>query len=277
MAQPAMAFFAPRRDIVAPMRRFALLAMLVACALPGTPLRAAVLEAGGSARVESVVDGDTLTLDNGVTVRLVGIQAPKLPLGRPGFAAWPLADEAKAALEEIALGRRVTLYYGGRRSDRYGRALAHLYRDDGLWLQGELLALGMARVYSFRDNRARAPEMLAREAAARAVGLGIWRNPFYAVRRAEPPNIPIDRFELVEGRVRDVATVRNRTYINFGDDWRNDFTLSVASGVRRLFERQGYDLDGLEGRTVRARGWIESYNGPMIDITHPEQIELLDE
>ncbi|MCH7943625.1 MAG: thermonuclease family protein [Proteobacteria bacterium] len=265
------------------MRRLALSVILLACAL-ASPLRAAALEAGLAkglekgerARVVAVTDGDTLILDTGVTVRVVSIQAPKLPLGRPGFVAWPLADEAKAALEALALGRRVTLYYGGRRTDRYGRALAHLYRDDGLWIQGELLALGMARVYSFQDNRAIVPSMLAREAAARAARLGVWRHPFYAVRRAEPPAIPIDRFELVEGRVLDVATVRNRTYINFGDDWRVDFTLSLTSGVRRLFDREGIDLERLEGLVIRARGWIKSYNGPMIEISHPEQIEILE-
>ena len=106
--------------------------------------------------------------------------------------------------------------------------------------------------------------------------LGIWRNPFYAVRQAEPAMIPRDGFELVEGRVRDVTTVRGRTYINFGDDWKSDFTLSVAPKVRRLFEREGYVLENLEGLTIRARGWIKSYNGPMIELTHPEQIEIID-
>jgi endonuclease YncB( thermonuclease family) len=258
------------------MRRLALFAVFLLVAQPGPPPLAAALEAGETARIESVADGDTLTLDNGTVVRLVGIQAPKLPLGRPGFKAWPLADEARAGLEALGLGRRVTLYYGGARRDRYGRALAHLYRDDGLWLQGEMLARGLARVYSFSDNRALVTEMLAQETAARARRLGIWRNPFYAVRQAEPAMIPRDGFELVEGRVRDVTTVRGRTYINFGDDWKSDFTLSVAPKVRRLFEREGYVLENLEGLTIRARGWIKSYNGPMIELTHPEQIEIID-
>ena len=221
----------------------------------------AQLEQGESGRAAEVVDGDTLVLDSGTEIRLVGIQAPKLPLGRPGFVAWPAG---------------VTLYYGGARLDRYGRALAHLYRDDGLWLQGEMLARGLARVYSFADDRAIVPEMLAREGAARVQRLGIWRNPFYAVRSAEPATIPRDGYELVEGRVRDVATVRGRTYINFGDDWKSDFTLSLASKVRRLFDREGYSLESLKGLTIRARGWIKSYNGLMIELTHPEQIEIID-
>ena len=32
----------------------------------------------------------------------------------------------------------------------------------------------------------------------------------------------------------------------------------------------------MEGKRIRVRGWLRSYNGPVIDVTHPEQIELLD-
>ena len=169
-----------------------------------------------------IVDGDTLVLGDGREVRLVGIQAPKLPLGRAGFKAWPLAEEAKQSLSALTLGRAVTLGYGGRRIDRHGRALAHLFDPQGRWIQGRLLDLGMARVYSFADNRALVPEMLAREAAARAARRGIWADPFYAVRPAAQSMGHIGGFELVEGRVRAVAVVRSRVYLNFGDDWRED-------------------------------------------------------
>ena len=218
---------------------------------------------------------------------MFGIQAPKLPLGRAGFEAWPLADEARAALIEIALERRVTLSYGGRRTDRYGRALAHLHVEAGqtgdrqtsnrLWLQGALLRRGLARVYSFRDNRALIAEMLALESEARAAGRGIWDHPFYTVRAAEPPRLAIDRFTLVEGLVVAVAIVRKRAYLNFGADWKSDFTVSIAPRDRLLFEREGIDLEALEGRVLRVRGWVESWNGPMIKVTHPEQIEVLSE
>ena len=272
------------------MRRLAVLLLVFTCHA-GAPAASAELVAGKSGRVTEIVDGDTLVLEDGTQVRLVGIQAPKLPLGRPGFEAWPLADEAKAALEDMALGARVRLSYGGRRSDRrsdrYGRALAHLHTeasqtndgqtDDGLWLQGELLRRGLARVYSFRDNRALIPEMLALEAEARAARRGIWDHPFYAVRAAEPPELEIDRFELVEGLVVAVAIVRKRAYLNFGPDWKSDFTVSIAPRDRLLFEREGIDLEALEGRVVRVRGWVKSWNGPMIEVTHPEQIEVLDE
>ncbi|MGH6954888.1 MAG: thermonuclease family protein, partial [Alphaproteobacteria bacterium] len=117
------------------------------------------MEDGGQGTVAQVVDGDTLRLADGRDVRLVGLQAPKLPLGRAGFEAWPLAGESRAALAELVDGRTLTLQFVGRRADRHGRLLAHLYDSAGRWIQGEVLARGMARVYSFPDNRALVGEM----------------------------------------------------------------------------------------------------------------------
>jgi hypothetical protein len=76
--------------------------------------------------------------------------------------------------------------------------------------------------------------------------------------------------------VRSAAVVRGRGYLNFGDDWREDFTISIAPRDRRLFEDGGHPIEDYEGRLVRVRGWIKSFNGPMIEATHPEQIEILE-
>jgi endonuclease YncB( thermonuclease family) len=262
-----------------------LLAALALSAPSGAAALPPELADGGGGTVVAVVDGDTLVLDDGRQVRLVGIQAPKLPLGREGFETWPLAETAKAALEDLALGQQVWLGYGGRRVDRHGRALAQLYcadgSPDGLWLQGEMLARGLARVYSFADNRALVAEMLALEDAARAAGRGIWADPWYRTRDPEDLVQGLadarDSFQIVEGRVADVAVVRKRGYLNFGNDWKSDFTVSIDPAALRLFEAAGLPLDALEGRRIRVRGWVKSLNGPMIDATHPEQIEVLAE
>ena len=74
------------------------------------------LDLAERAQVVEVIDGDTLLLDDGRPVRLVGIQSPKLPLGRAGFEAWPLAEEAKAALSELTLGREVASAMGGAKT-----------------------------------------------------------------------------------------------------------------------------------------------------------------
>jgi len=223
----------------------------------------------------SVVDGDTLVLETGVEVRLVGIQAPKLPLGRRGFAPWPLAPEAKAALERLAAGRRLGLWYGGRKSDRHGRLLAHLTTPDGTWVQGALLEAGMARVYSFPDNRARVAEMLALERKARAARRGIWGHRYYRILAPEALRRHIGTFQIVEGTVLAVAEVRGRAYLNFGRNWRTDFTVAIPPRRLKQLWRGAAVRQLYQGRRIRVRGWLKSFNGPMIEATHPEQIELL--
>ena len=129
-----------------------LLAPLPAAAGPPAPFERELAPAPGG-MVATVIDGDTLILADGREIRLVGIQAPKLPLGRPGFKAWPLSTEAKAFLEELTQDASLSLGFGGRRGDRHGRVLAHLFDAQGRWIQGEILRAGLARVYSFSDGR----------------------------------------------------------------------------------------------------------------------------
>lgn len=259
------------------------LLFLIGAGLPATASVLADLDGTDSALVVEVVDGDTLFLDREIDgsrqVRLVGIQAPKLPLGRKGFRAWPLAPDAKYALEELALNKKVTLKFGGARMDRYQRHLAHLFLDDGTWVQGQLLKRGMARVYTFSDNRAVASDMYAMEVQAREARRGIWAHPFYAVREATPDSLQklLGTFQVIEGRVLDAAEVKGTVYLNFGANWRDDFTVVLKSKTRRLFLKDAYNPLELENKLIRVRGWLRKRNGPSIDATHPEQIEVLSE
>jgi len=233
------------------------------------------LSRGTPGWVREIVDADTLFLRDGREIRLVGLQAPKLPLGRAGFEKWPLADEAKAVLAELVEGRRVTPAYGGKREDRYARKLAHLFRDDGLWVQAEMLRRGMARVYSFADNRTLVRELQAIESKARRAGRGIWAKPYYRVRTRSEVRNDVGSFQLVMGRIREAAEVDGRIYLNFGTNWRKDFTVMIPPEHTTTFTEAGMDPTALAGRWVRVRGWIEDYNGPMIEATHPEQIEVI--
>jgi micrococcal nuclease len=257
--------------------RALLVAVLLIC---GTgPVAAQSLSLGGTATVNGIVDGDTVLLDVKIDgsneVRLVGIQAPKLPLGRKGFKKWPLADEAKQKLEALVLGRNVTLKFGGRRMDRHGRLLAHLFDQSGAWVQGAMLRAGMARVYSFPDNRSVVADMLDLEQAARSGHLGIWDNSYYQLQDAQNLEGLIGTFQLIEGVVFDAVTVRGTTYLNYTEDWRNDFTVSLNKRTRGLFLQAGLDPITLKSKRIRVRGWLKKRNGPMIEATHPEQIEIL--
>ena len=81
-------------------------------------------------------------------------------------------------------------------------------------------------------------------------------------------------YQLVEGRL-SVGEGAGRVYLNFARDWKSDFTISVARKDASAFQAEGIDLKALAGKRVRVRGWVIWRNGPMIEATQPEQIEIL--
>lgn len=239
------------------------------------------LHAAPGGVVVQVIDGNTVVLDSGLVVRLIGMQAPKLALDREGIAKWPKADAAKAALSALVLNKPVRLGYDDEKIDRYERALAHLFvvvPAGEIWVQQQMVAAGMARVYSSADNRHCLDQLYAAEGRARLAGLGIWSDPYYSVRAADRPTDWLARaghYELVEGRVLLADQVGRRVYLNFGRFWKEDFTAVIEAKALRLFAKAGLDPMLLDGALVRIRGWVDDWDGPRIEVTHPEQIEVL--
>lgn len=237
------------------------------------------MRAGGV--VTAVTDGDTMVLDSGEKIRLIGTQAPKLPLGREDFVGWPMAAQAQRALEALALNRSVRLGFGGEEIDRHERVLAHVFvagEEGEIWAQLRMIETGLARVYSFPDNRKCLDVLLAAEARARMARLGIWADPYYSVRAADKVDDLLKRagqYELVEGRVLLADRRSGRVYLNFGRFFKEDFTAVIEAAALRLFAADGVDPLAFEGALVRIRGWVDDRDGPRIEITHPEQIEVL--
>jgi endonuclease YncB( thermonuclease family) len=219
------------------------------------------LAAGEHGRVVEVVSGNTLRLDDGLDVRLAGIEAPR--------ADDPFGPQSLAALRALAQGREVELLYGGRRRDNYGRALAQVrLAKDGPWLQRRLLEQGDARVHTWPDNRALAAVMLEAEAVARNAGRGLWSLPDYRVRL--PAEVTRGwTLQLMEGRVRGA---------------RGDGALLFDAGVTAIIDHEAAaDFAAakkaprdLLGRLVRIRGRVrEASGGPEFRLDHPEQVEVL--
>ncbi|HWJ10682.1 MAG TPA: thermonuclease family protein [Nocardioides sp.] len=110
--------------------------------------------------VVDVVDGDTLDLDSGDTVRLAGIDTPER--GECGFGP------AQSALKRLVLGKEVTLVASDEDHDKYGRLLRYVEvagLDAGLRLIRKGLAIAR---YDSRDGYGRHPREDAYVAADEA-------------------------------------------------------------------------------------------------------------
>jgi micrococcal nuclease len=242
-----------------------LLAAFVACtAVADGP----AVEARGN--VAEVLDGGTFVLADGRTIRLAALDVPRSGPDRR------IGDTARAALVGMVAGQEIGLALNGAATDRYGRHFAHVTDASGRWVQAELVRQGLARVVVVADDKGPVGELLALEGAARAARRGLWALPHYRIVNVEDAGRFIDSFQIVEGTVREVARNGGRVFLNFGADWRSDFTILVPAGVRRQYAASGLDLGTLQGRMVRVRGWIKARNGPMVEIARAEQIEVIE-
>lgn len=127
------------------------------------------------ARVVFVHDGDTIDVmlaGRRVRVRYIGIDAPELSDQRPAVAA--LAQSAWMENRRMVQGREVALEWDVERTDVYGRLLAYVYVEPGIFVNGWLVEQGLARTLTIPPNVKHRDALRALELAARAGGRGMW-------------------------------------------------------------------------------------------------------
>ncbi len=162
---------------------------------PGAAERTAAMPPAGTSRVAGVVDGDTLVLAGGETVRLLGIDAPEVH--HPELPVQRFGQEAAEFLRRLAEGRECRLEYEpGETRDGYGRLLAWVYVD-GKMLNAEMVRRGYAYVYHRYPFRCRR-EFLLLEQEARQNRWGLWD---FSLRDGRIANL-VTRYESLtpEGR-----------------------------------------------------------------------------
>jgi len=124
--------------------------------------------------------GDTLVMENGERVRLIGVDTPETK--HPKKPVEHFGKEAAAFTRRIVEGKRIRLEIDPanahrRHKDRtpYRRTLAHVFLENGLMLNSEIIAQG----YGFADMRFpffRMEEFRQLERMARDQRRGLWKS-----------------------------------------------------------------------------------------------------
>ncbi|NTW57888.1 MAG: hypothetical protein HGA43_01820 [Nitrospirae bacterium] len=217
-----------RRPGTSPRRRFCFLNLLAAV-LAVIAVAAAGAAAGTAAPpservlVTDVVDGDTIKVLRGRrmdTVRLIGVDTPET--NREGTPVRFYGPEAALFTRRSLLEKRVRLEFeppdrlGGSR-DKYQRALAYVFTDDGRNFNRELIEQGFGRAYTrypFKYEQA----FRNAEQAARAARRGIWDEAKRAAwsdpaRRGRViGNIRTNIYHVPGQRYYDSIEEKNRIY-----------------------------------------------------------------
>lgn len=219
-----------------------------------------------------MVDGDTVRLSDGRSVRMIGLNAPET--GKKGQSAQPFAEAAKRRLQVLVdqSDGQVSVRVGEQATDHYGRTLANLYGRNGANLEAQLLSEGLGYLVAVSPNVALVDCQQAAENAARQAGFGLWRNS-----PVQSPNqINNGGFAVVSGQVTNVQRNGGGIWIEFQDA----LVLRIAPDLVSQFDSAS--LLRLKGRQIEARGWVvdRSRRGGlksgqprwMMPITHPAML-----
>ncbi|MFA4888819.1 MAG: thermonuclease family protein [Candidatus Omnitrophota bacterium] len=137
--------------------------------------------------VTRAVDGDTLVLETGERVRLIGIDTPEMHESEKLFrdarrskqdaeAIQKLGRRAHEFTKGIVEGKRVSLEFDAEKYDRYKRILAYVYLKDGTFVNAEIVKQGYASLMTFPPNVKYADLFLKLYREARENNRGLWSD-----------------------------------------------------------------------------------------------------
>lgn len=214
--------------------------------------------------VVRVYDGDTIVLENGKHVRLLGINTPEIEsrhqVEEPGGVA------AKQWLQaQLPSNSKIYLEFDQVRHDKYKRLLAYVYLPDGKHLNLALLENGLGAVSIIPQNGRYADELIRAQQHAEKKKLGIWAMPEYQSR-------PISQISShTKGWQRFIGTPitlrKGKKYTRLIINDKTD--IRIANANLHLFP----ELSSYLGKAVEVRDWVaRNKDYYTILISHPSAL-----
>lgn len=143
--------------------------------------------------VRQVVDGDTLVLENGEKIRLIGVDTPETH--HPQKPVEYFGEEATAFTRNLVEGKRVLMetdpvnaHLGHK--DKYGRTIAYVWTEQGIFVNAEIVEQGYGHAYTRYPFRY-LNEFRALESRARGQGAGLWGSSGKSTNLPRSSNGPV--------------------------------------------------------------------------------------
>lgn len=254
------------------MKKFSLIFFLFfsACSSPSPGLNSCKY-------VREAVDGDTARLADGRLVRYIGIDTPETRkkinnVWKEDFQPW--AGEAKAFNRSLTEGKCVEIETDAEPVDKYGRILGYVFID-GKLVNEELLKQGYAVLYTRPPNIRYSQRFITAQKYARENKKGLWGD--YETIDSDSAFKYVGQIRSVQGTVRSTYRSEKCIFLNFGANWKTDFTAVIFSSSLPSFKAKGIDPAVFyKNKKVEVTGRIREYNGPEIIVNIPEEIIVLD-
>jgi len=234
-----------------------------------SPLDLTLIDVG---TVKDVPRETVIMLDDGAVYRLENIRVP--------VNYFPVVKEY---LKKTLIGKKVGIYANedgyAKQYDQGGNKVGHVVTVDGVWVQADLVQKGMVWATSGITNRDLIQPLYNYEDKARRQNLGLWSDSQYTLKNSKTIQNTYNTFQVFQDVAKSDRMTSMYIFINFGSNYKKDFTISLRRTVCLAFRHSaklGIEPKTWIGYPIRIRGWVERHNGPMIQLTYPEQLEYVD-
>ncbi len=136
--------------------------------------------------VTRAVDGDTLVLETGERVRLIGIDTPEIHSSNKLYRDAQRSSQDVETIKKLGLqsyeftkklveGKRVSMEFDAQKYDKYDRLLAYVYLKDGTFVNAEIVRQGYASLLTIPPNVKYSDLFLKLYREAREAKRGLWK------------------------------------------------------------------------------------------------------
>jgi micrococcal nuclease len=228
-------------------------------------------------RVLEAIDGDTIKLSNGKLLRYIGLDTPEVRLKKGAefiYSPQPFALEAKEYNRKLVEGKLVRIEFDLEKQDQYGRLLGYCFVDD-VMINAKLIEEGYAVIYTRPPNVKYAELFISLQSQARQQNKGLWGS--YKVIDQAQAGSYINQIRTVRGKVLNAFKSAKCIFLNFGSNYKTDFTVVIFNNSLKSFYDKGIDpLTFYKDKVVEVSGRIKEYNGPEIIVNSPFEIEVVE-
>ncbi|UCG35462.1 MAG: thermonuclease family protein [Candidatus Omnitrophota bacterium] len=229
-------------------------------------------------KVDEVIDGDTIKLSNGKLLRYIGIDTPEMRTKRGNqfiYSPQPYSLEAKEFNRNLVEGKFVRIEFDVEKHDRYKRLLGYCFAGEE-FVNAKMITEGMAVIYTKPPNVKYADLFVDLQKQARKARKGLWGA--YKIIDQSRAHKYINQIRTVRGKVLNTYDSGKVVFLNFGEDYKTDFTVIIFRNSLPHFKRKGIDpVTFYNAKTIEVSGRIREFNGPEIIVNSPEEIEIIGE
>ena len=221
----------------------------------------------GFYNIKTIYDGDTVQLEDGRKIRLLGINTPEIDhRGKPTEAG---GEAAKTWLINKLQNTKVRLEIGTEKTDKYGRTLAHLFTETKEHINVSLVKAGLATLSIYPPNLQYVAELQAAENDAQKNKRGLWNRPEYApIAVNQLSDAGHAGWTRLVGKVTAVHISERFVYLSFS----NRFEARIDKDWLSLFP----DVNSYVDKTVEVRGWLNRNKAQFsMLIRHPVALIVL--